>query len=111
MLPVWCGCRCPCGRAPTVSPSAIGVTGLVEESPELARDWREQVPEGNAKLQATQIASYVVGRRYDLKRAEAATGPAAATGTDQSGRTLSACGPFCPWVTSNSTFWPSLSSR
>ena len=27
------------------------------------------------------------------------------------GRTLSACGPFCPWVTSNSTFWPSLSSR
>ena len=27
----------------------------------------------------------------------------------QSGRTFSACGPFCPWVASNSTFW--FSSR
>ena len=28
---------------------------------------------------------------------------------NQSGRTFSACGPFGPWVTSNSTFW--FSSR
>ena len=27
----------------------------------------------------------------------------------QSGRTFSACGPFCPWVVSNSTFWFSSS--
>ena len=27
----------------------------------------------------------------------------------QSGRTFSACGPFCPWVVSNSTFWFSFS--
>ena len=25
--------------------------------------------------------------------------------TPQTGRTFSACGPFCPWVASNSTFW------
>lgn len=30
---------------------------------------------------------------------------------DQRPRTLSACGPFWPWVTSYSTFWPSVSSR
>ena len=29
--------------------------------------------------------------------------------TPQSGRTFSACGPFCPWVVSNSTFWFSSS--
>jgi hypothetical protein len=29
----------------------------------------------------------------------------------QSGRTFSACGPFCPWVVSNSTFWFSFSDR
>src|SRR3954465_16090953 len=29
--------------------------------------------------------------------------------SDQRGRTFSACGPFGPWVTSNSTFW--FSSR
>jgi hypothetical protein len=29
----------------------------------------------------------------------------------QSGRMFSACGPFWPCVTSNSTFWPSASSR
>ena len=29
----------------------------------------------------------------------------------QSGRTFSACGPFCPWVVSNSTFWFSSSDR
>jgi hypothetical protein len=29
----------------------------------------------------------------------------------QSGRTFSACGPFCPWVVSNSTFWFSASDR
>ena len=28
-----------------------------------------------------------------------------------SGRTFSACGPFCPWVVSNSTFWFSSSER
>jgi hypothetical protein len=27
----------------------------------------------------------------------------------QTGRTFSACGPFCPWVVSNSTFWFSSS--
>ena len=27
----------------------------------------------------------------------------------QTGRTLTACGPFCPWVVSNSTFWFSSS--
>ena len=27
----------------------------------------------------------------------------------QAGRTFSACGPFCPWVVSNSTFWFSSS--
>jgi hypothetical protein len=29
----------------------------------------------------------------------------------QAGRTFSACGPFCPWVVSNSTFWFSSSDR
>ena len=29
--------------------------------------------------------------------------------TRQTGRTFSACGPFCPWVVSNSTFWFSSS--
>jgi hypothetical protein len=29
----------------------------------------------------------------------------------QTGRTFSACGPFCPWVVSNSTFWFSSSDR
>jgi hypothetical protein len=29
----------------------------------------------------------------------------------QTGRTFSACGPFCPWVVSNSTFWFSASDR
>lgn len=32
-------------------------------------------------------------------------------GAGQTLRTFSACGPFCPWVTSYSTFWPSVSSR
>ena len=34
--------------------------------------------------------------------------PASGVGR-QSGRTFSACGPFCPWVVSNSTFWFSFS--
>lgn len=53
------------------------------------------------------------------RRAEAALRRAAAAAVNRPpppariyrGRTLSACGPFCPWVTSNSTFWPSFSSR
>lgn len=39
------------------------------------------------------------------------TRPRSLTGPDQSGRTLAAWGPFWPWVTSKSTFCPSLSSR
>jgi hypothetical protein len=37
--------------------------------------------------------------------------PAARPVTPYSGRTFSACGPFCPWVVSNSTFWFSSSDR
>ena len=32
-------------------------------------------------------------------------------GPTQTGRTFSACGPFGPWVISNSTFWFSSSVR
>jgi len=35
----------------------------------------------------------------------------AAGATPQSGRTFSACGPFCPCVVSYSTFWFSFSDR
>ncbi len=45
--------------------------------------------------------------RRQLTRADRGT----YEGAGQRGRTFAAWGPFWPWVTSNSTFWPSVSSR
>jgi len=42
---------------------------------------------------------------------EAAAGPAVGLWRNHPILTFSACGPFCPWVMSNSTFWPSSRLR
>lgn len=54
--------------------------------------------------------------RADVLRTGRVTTPNGVVGgagipEDQSGRMFSACGPFWPWVTSNSTRWFSSSER